>query len=137
MILFLIPVTKIPFGNYYFQCMDDYVRNPFEAGSTMDIQARHILSYGIELHVGFYEDIEHALENIDTFDDTVRLEQAIASRSGNAYGPAYVMTKGFTVEQIQLLLNHMMKKNTRCALYLNSVIGADFTVNPYCANKLE
>lgn len=139
MILFLVPVTKIPFCGYYFSCMESYMRNPFEKGSKMDLLAQEILQHGIELHVGPYEDFEHALEYLELFEVTVRKEAKLAAYHNEAFGPAYVYTKGLTVTDIQKLLGHMQRNNTRCILAINPLPHDQplDTVNPYCLNKLE
>lgn len=146
MILFLVPVTKVPFGGYYFQTLADYFQNPFEKGSKEDLLAQEILYYGIELHVGPYENLEHAIEYLEQFETTVRKEarrvmdaDRIMGANNVVIGPAYVYTKGFTIEEIQKLLGHMQKNNTRCILTLNLLPHNQplDTVNPYCLNKLE
>lgn len=139
MILFLIPVTTIPFGGYYFQCMEDYMRNPFEKGSKLDEVARQILHYGIDLHVGPYVDFEHAVEQLELFEIAVRKVVRTAVANNEAIGPAHVYTKGLTIVEIQQLLSHMQKNNTSCMLAVN-LLPHDQpldTVNPYCMNKLE
>lgn len=139
MILFLVPVTKIPFGDYYFTCVESYLRNPFEKGSKLDVAAQHILYHGIELHVSFYEDFEHAVEGVELFEITVSKEAKIAAHHNEAFGPAYVYTKGLTMEQIATLLDIMPVKAPHCVLAIKMPQPGQpwDTVNPYCLNELE
>lgn len=136
MILFLIPGESV---YRLFKSMAEYCEaKPFEQDSIAHRQAHEILLYGGELHLGYYLTDEDLINHVVTFENEARAYiRDYAEPDSCIVGPVYVMTKGLNTNKISMLLDHMAKKNTASVLWLNSVVDADFNVNPYCLNKLE
>lgn len=136
MILFLMP-GDCGYQNYTSLAMY-HEHSPFEKNTRPYDIAMEILSSGNELHVAHFTNDEEMYAHIKAFDKTaMNYVRHYAKMGGYTFGPAYILTKGIHVDKLQQIIDHLIENNMASVLYLNPIIGLDFTVNPYGANKLE